>query len=94
MAPLEVHVAVFIIFIYNVAVQCNALSDPDNGAVNTTGTKVGDSATYSCDSGYELRGNTTVTCHLNGDWSESPPICEGIINCTNIGPKLKFMNQE
>ena len=69
--------AVFIILIIHVAVQCNNLSDPDNGAVNTTGTKVGDTAMYSCDGGYELRGSSTLTCHSNGNWSGPPPTCEG-----------------
>ena len=58
------------------AVQCDALSDPANGAVSVTGTGVGDTATYSCNDGYELNGSGTQTCQSNGDWSELPPTCE------------------
>ena len=61
-----------------VAIQCDALSDPDNGAVSVTGTGVGDTATYTCDDGYELVGSSTRTCQPNGEWSGSPPTCEGI----------------
>ena len=61
-----------------VAIQCDALSDPDNGAVSVTGTGVGDTATYTCDDGYELIGSSTRTCQSNGEWSESSPTCEGI----------------
>ena len=60
-----------------VAIQCDGLSDPDNGAVSVTGTGVGDTATYTCDAGYELIGSSTRTCQSNGDWSESSPTCEG-----------------
>ena len=59
------------------AVQCPALSDPENGAVSTTGTGVGDTATYTCNSGYELSGSDTRTCQSNGEWSGSAPTCEG-----------------
>ena len=58
-------------------VQCPALSDPENGAVSTTGTEIGDTATYTCNSGYELSGSDSRTCQLNGEWSGSAPTCEG-----------------
>ena len=61
------------------AVQCPALSDPENGAVSTTGTGVGDTATYTCISGYELSGSDTRVCGSDGEWSGSAPTCEGMI---------------
>ena len=59
------------------AVQCPPLSDPENGAVSITGTGVGDTATYTCNNGYEISGSDTRICRLNGEWSGSPPTCEG-----------------
>ena len=58
-------------------VVCDALSNPVNGRVNTTGTGVGDTATYFCDYGYNLIGNDTVTCQSSGNWTGPPPICRG-----------------
>ena len=40
-------------------------SDPvgiDNGMVTITGNSVGDIATYTCDSGFELIGDMIMTC--------------------------------
>ena len=77
--PVKVYLdRMLIILLIVVAIQCDALSDPDNGAVSVTGTGVGDTATYTCDDGYELIGSSTRTCQSNGDWSGSPPTCEGI----------------
>ena len=60
-----------------VGIQCPALSDPENGAVRITGTGVGDTATYTCISGYELSCSDTRLCGSNGEWSGSAPTCEG-----------------
>ena len=40
------------------------LGPPDivNGTVTFTGNSVGDTATYTCDPGFELDGNTSVMC--------------------------------
>ena len=40
------------------------LDPPDivNGTVTFTGNSVGDTATYTCDPGFELVGNASVTC--------------------------------
>ena len=55
------------------------LADPDNGqATHIAGTTVGQTATYSCDTGYNLVGNSTRTCQATGEWSGSAPVCEGV----------------
>ena len=54
---------------------CPVLSDPANGMVTMTGNSVGDTATYTCDDGYELIGSMTVTCMDDGAWSDGPPMC-------------------
>ena len=61
-------------------VDCGTLTEPDNGQVNhTAGTTVGQNATYSCDTGYNLVGNSTRTCQAIGNWSGSAPTCQGML---------------
>ena len=55
---------------------------PANGAVTFTGNSLGDTATYTCDSGFELVGTATATCTAAGDGSSASfepaaPICNG-----------------
>ena len=67
-----------IITIYFI-VQCDPLSNPANGIVSTNGARfnINDTATYFCDNGYELIGDDTIICQSVGNWSGSPPICQG-----------------
>ena len=61
-------------------VDCGNLTDPDNGQVNhTAGTTFGQNATYSCDTGYNLVGNSTRVCQATGNWSGSAPTCQGML---------------
>ena len=65
------------------AVDCGSLTVPDNGTVSHTGgTTFGQTATYSCDTGYNLVGDSNRTCQAVGSWSGSPPTCEGIYAIT------------
>ena len=41
---------------------CTDPVEIDNGMVTFTGNSVGDTATYICDSGFELIGGATTTC--------------------------------
>ena len=60
--------------------NCGSLSDPANGQVTlTTGKSFEQTATYSCDTGYNLVGNSTRTCQATGNWSESAPTCQGML---------------
>ena len=56
-------------------VTCPDLTAPANGQVVVNGMTPGDTATYSCDMGFELVGVDTVTCEDNGAWSSEPPVC-------------------
>ena len=44
------------------AALCPGLVDIDNGMMTSTGNSIGDTATYTCDMGFELIGSVTTTC--------------------------------
>jgi len=56
-------------------VDCGSLTPPPNGKVNVTTTTYNSSATYSCDSGYNLSDTTPRTCQANKHWSGNAPTC-------------------
>ncbi len=65
-----------ILFLYCIAVDCGSLDAPSNGAVDTSsGTTFMMTATYTCDTGYTLTGDTTRTCGSDGVWMPQAPIC-------------------
>ena len=55
--------------------MCPNLTAPVNGMVSFTGNKIGDTATYSCNSGFELVGTRNITCQSNAQWSAPSPVC-------------------
>ena len=70
-----------------VAIVCEHLPDPINGDISfytdtTAPFEFGANATYKCDSGFGLSGDSTIrTCvgdgsSPNGEWSENAPTCE------------------
>ena len=62
------------------AVNCGTLTYPANGQVShTAGTTFGRTATYSCNTGYNLVGGSTRTCQATGVWSDSAPTCQGML---------------
>ena len=61
--------------------DCGSLTDPANGQVDlTSGTTFGQTVTYSCNTGYNLVGDSTHTCQATGEWSGSVPTCEGMLH--------------
>ena len=68
------------VFLLLTVVECGTLNATTNGQVNhTAGTTFGQTATYSCDTGYNLVGNSTRTCQADGVWSGSEPTCQGVL---------------
>ena len=66
-------------------VDCGNLNDPANGSVtHNSGTTFGQTATYSCNTGYTLVGDSTHTCQDTGFWSGSEPTCQGMLLKRNI----------
>ena len=59
------------------AALCDDPPEIMNGMVTFTGNSVGDTATYSCDSGFELIGGATTTCTQVNESSATfpPPEC-------------------
>ena len=73
-------ISLHVIFIILIVVDCGSLTDPANGSVtHTAGTTFGQTATYSCNTGYNLVGDSTRTCQATGVWSGSAPTCEGML---------------
>ena len=65
------------LYFYHSEGPCSTLTNPSNGVVTWTGLTSGSTATYTCNSGYELIGNTVRTCQ-NGRWSGQAPTCSGM----------------
>ena len=59
------------------AIQCPRIDQPVNGIATVTGYNVGSMAFYSCDEGYRLRGENILDCLVSGEWSTTPPTCQG-----------------
>ena len=64
--------------------DCGDLDEPENGEVSLTGTTLGSKATYSCDDGYVLEGESRRDCQSNGKWSGKAPTCERMLHLTWI----------
>ena len=75
-SPIDLH---DVFFSLATVVDCGPLTDPDNGSVtHTAGTTFRQIATYSCNTGYSLVGDSTRTCQSSGFWSGNAPICQGV----------------
>ena len=57
--------------------MCPSLNDPANGNVNVSGDSFGQTAEYTCNNGFNLIGDSILTCGPDGQWSGNPPVCEG-----------------
>ena len=68
----EIHV-----HLHSPVVDCGTLTNPANGQViHTGGTTFGETATYSCNTGYRLVGSSIRTCLVTRGWSGSIPTCQ------------------
>ena len=71
---------IYMMYSHFAVVDCGNLTNPANGqVVHTAGTTFGQNATYSCNTGYNLAGDSTRTCQATGVWSGSAPTCQGIL---------------
>ncbi|XP_013396519.1 sushi, von Willebrand factor type A, EGF and pentraxin domain-containing protein 1 isoform X2 [Lingula anatina] len=67
-------------------INCDQLEAPANGNIARTNERngVGTKLVFSCASGYELVGNSTIECLADGGWTGQVPECEAI-TCSNPG---------
>ena len=80
------------IFLILTAVDCGLLIDPANGQVTlTAGTSLGQTATYSCSTGYNLVGDSIRTCQATGVWSGRAPTCQGLCVYEVINPSYPMV---
>uniref|UniRef100_A0A8C6NQD4 CUB and Sushi multiple domains 3 n=1 Tax=Nothobranchius furzeri TaxID=105023 RepID=A0A8C6NQD4_NOTFU len=76
----ESHVCVYVCVCPSgsLATACRDPGIPMNGSRNGEGREPGDSVTFSCDPGYELQGESKITCIQEENryyWQPSPPSC-------------------
>ncbi|XP_052275174.1 sushi, von Willebrand factor type A, EGF and pentraxin domain-containing protein 1-like isoform X8 [Dreissena polymorpha] len=66
-------------------VDCNQLPIPSHGMIShvATATTFGTAVTITCNTGYNLTGNSTSTCDSNGNWSTIGHICD-LVQCGNL----------
>ena len=79
----------FQLFFITVAIVCSPLNEIANGLITYSSDTVspfnfGTTATYSCDEGFFLEGNSTQTCEgdglrVDGVWSGSASVCAGTL---------------
>ena len=66
-------------WLFNTAAQCPTLTSPMNGSLLISGTGAGiyqETATYSCETGFNLVGMSERVCQSDGTWSRSDPTCQ------------------
>lgn len=78
----------------SVATACRDPGTPMNGTRSGEGKEPGDTTTFICDPGYELQGESRITCIQVENryyWQPSPPTCIGeIFQFAELLPKTPF----
>ena len=59
-------------------IACPALTNPVNGAVLVDGVTQGSTATYTCNIGYSISGDSVRNCGPDGTWQEPEPSCQSM----------------
>ena len=64
-----------------VVVTCSLLPIPNNGRRSSSRRNYNDRVSFSCNTGYKLRGNSSRTCQSTGQWSGIQPTCDSKLLC-------------
>ena len=64
------------IFLIDSVVTCQTLRQPSNGLITSSGSSVGSIATYTCNTGFRLKGSPLRLCTQSRAWSGTAPTCE------------------
>ena len=65
----------------HLAINCEILDNPNNGRVEFNSIAVRSQANYFCNPGYQLIGESTRICEVNGEWSGQAPFCQRTYVC-------------
>lgn len=70
---------------FTVQSECNQLSAPHNGSVKlSSGIQCGSIADYTCNVGFELKGNGLRVCQVDETWNGTQPVCECKFNFSAV----------
>ena len=58
-------------------ILCPHLQTPANGSKSTSSVFVEALVNFTCHNGYELSGQSTLQCQVNGEWNGTAPFCSG-----------------
>ncbi len=75
----------------SVAGPCGDPPTIPNGSRTFTGTTFGETATYTCNTGYQRSGSSTVTCQASGSWSTRPSCSRKNLNFITPYIKQKWL---
>jgi len=75
---------------FTTLLECDRTLTLLHGDVTYNGTTVGDGATFSCQLGYKLLGDSDTICLQNGTWQSRYVSCEAI---GTYGAVLYFFNK-
>lgn len=59
-------------------ISCGPPELPDYASIEGGDFLYAATANYTCKEGYELQGESILTCEANGKWSSNPPVCEAV----------------
>ena len=63
------------LLLLHLGITCGDPGVPLNGSVSSNGSFVTSVATFACDFGFELEGDTQRVCEENGMWTNMVPNC-------------------
>lgn len=77
------------------AIDCETLSNPENGFVSVNGVTIGAIATYGCNPGFILVGRRVRICRNDGQYSGVEPVCRGMkvhfLSASFINPNSYYL---
>ena len=79
----------FVFYSY-AAEECPQLKNPANGTVTYDERVYPNEAVYECDNGFELRGDATRKCEIDGEWAGDAPECQPASKREDIERELRW----
>ncbi|XP_041921873.1 CUB and sushi domain-containing protein 1-like [Alosa sapidissima] len=67
-----------------VPITCGHPGNPANGRTNGSEFNLNDVVNFTCSTGYVLHGASKAQCRMNGQWSNTLPVCR-VVNCSDPG---------